>query len=493
MIKNKKTFLIILITMFIFNTKVFAISGNMSVNTTNTHVGNSFTITVNISSVAAWNIHVNATGPVNDCIINEVNYTDNALNTNKTFSTECVATGEGTITIVLSGDATSETDETIEFSDTKTINVTQSQTPNIIHVTNIRIIQKNHTMYVNDTYTLQYIITPNNSTNQNVTWSSNNKKVATVDSKGKVTAKDKGTAIITVKSVDGNIKAQSTIKVVEKPKPTTANPKSSSIKPSEPKITITMNEHNISVTKGKEYTLTAKVTGSNAGVIWESSNKEIATVENGKVQGIKEGKVTIRAKVKGTTISDVCEVKVIAEEESGIKFPNEETIVYLGINKDIELITSPADLKIDKIEYEIENEEIISVENGEIKGLTIGNSKLKIKVNGKYTAETRVIVKEEPMTLNITGYDINFSENIYSYELEIKKEKELNISSNKDIEIKGNKSLKNKSVITVINNETNKEYKIIVKKNNSLSFLFPILAIVSACICSYTFIKRRKK
>ena len=147
-----------------------------------------------------------------------------------------------------------------------------------MHVTSVTVTPSKHTMYVGDTYQLAYQVKPSSATDKNVIWSSNNKKVATVKNDGTVTAKSKGTTIITVKSVDGNIKAQSTIKVVEKPKPTTANPKSSSIKPSEPKIAITMSEHNISVTKGKEYTLTAKITGSSASIIWSSSDEKIATV-----------------------------------------------------------------------------------------------------------------------------------------------------------------------------------------------------------------------
>ena len=44
---------------------------------------------------------------------------------------------------------------------------------------------------------------PENATNKNITWSSNNEEVATVEN-GVITAKKEGTAIITVTTEDGN-------------------------------------------------------------------------------------------------------------------------------------------------------------------------------------------------------------------------------------------------------------------------------------------------
>jgi uncharacterized protein YjdB len=49
---------------------------------------------------------------------------------------------------------------------------------------------------------------PVGATNKNVTWSSSNKSVATVDSKGKVTLKAKGRVTITLNTVDGGKQAK---------------------------------------------------------------------------------------------------------------------------------------------------------------------------------------------------------------------------------------------------------------------------------------------
>ena len=106
--KKIKFLVFSLIIMLTFNLNVYAeTGGKLEVSSTNVYVGDSFTVTVKTFSAAAWNIHVSASGPVNDCSIVEANVTNDALDTDKTFSTTCTTTGEGTVTITLSGDVAS--------------------------------------------------------------------------------------------------------------------------------------------------------------------------------------------------------------------------------------------------------------------------------------------------------------------------------------------------------------------------------------------------
>lgn len=60
-------------------------------------------------------------------------------------------------------------------------------------------------------------ITPDNATNKNVQWSSSEPSIVTVDNNGKVTAKKRGTAIITVMSTDGGYTASCTVNVTNPP------------------------------------------------------------------------------------------------------------------------------------------------------------------------------------------------------------------------------------------------------------------------------------
>ena len=132
--KRIKIILMLLISMFIFKINAFAASGNLSVSKSSVYVGESFTVSVNVNSAAAWNVHVSATGPVQNCSINQADATADAMDTNKTFTATCTATATGTITINLNGDVTSAMDgNSVIISGNKTVNVvakpTQPTTP----------------------------------------------------------------------------------------------------------------------------------------------------------------------------------------------------------------------------------------------------------------------------------------------------------------------------------------------------------------------------
>ena len=128
--KKVKYLIISLISIFAFNINVFAASGSLGVSSSSVYVGDSFTVTANVSSAAAWNIHVSASGPVSGCSINQADATADAMDTNKTFSATCTATGTGTITIRLSGDVTSASDgNAVNVSGSRSVTVSNRPTP----------------------------------------------------------------------------------------------------------------------------------------------------------------------------------------------------------------------------------------------------------------------------------------------------------------------------------------------------------------------------
>ena len=104
--KKLKLLIIMIIMLFIGVMSVNAASATIKTNKTKVEVGDSFTLSVVMKSAAAWNIHAKSAGPASNCIINQADASSDANDTNKTFSTVCKATGEGTITISLSGDIT---------------------------------------------------------------------------------------------------------------------------------------------------------------------------------------------------------------------------------------------------------------------------------------------------------------------------------------------------------------------------------------------------
>lgn len=96
----------------------------IKINKDNLKVGDTFEVEVSFSQIAAWNVHLNATGPVENCLINEADVTEDTLDTDKKFTASCKATGTGTIELKLSGDVTQDsTGKTTTLSDSLSIKV----------------------------------------------------------------------------------------------------------------------------------------------------------------------------------------------------------------------------------------------------------------------------------------------------------------------------------------------------------------------------------
>lgn len=83
-------------------------------------------------------------------------------------------------------------------------------TVNPVKTTAITVNKTQVKLKVKKSFTLKTKLTPGNST-EAVTYKTSNKKVATVSSKGKITAKKAGTATITVKSGNQSVKVQVTV------------------------------------------------------------------------------------------------------------------------------------------------------------------------------------------------------------------------------------------------------------------------------------------
>lgn len=95
-----------------------------------------------------------------------------------------------------------------------TSNTKPSQT---VKVTSVSLNKTSAEIYLNNStgFSVSATVSPSNATNKNITWSSSNSNIASVNN-GYITAHNPGTATITVKTVDGN--KQASINVVVKKK-----------------------------------------------------------------------------------------------------------------------------------------------------------------------------------------------------------------------------------------------------------------------------------
>ncbi|MGL1885147.1 MAG: Ig-like domain-containing protein [Reichenbachiella sp.] len=86
-----------------------------------------------------------------------------------------------------------------------------------IAVTGVALDQSSITLVLNGSAQLVETVSPANATNQDVSWSSSNPSVVSVDNNGLVSALGTGTATITVSTDDSGFDATSTITVIDQP------------------------------------------------------------------------------------------------------------------------------------------------------------------------------------------------------------------------------------------------------------------------------------
>ncbi len=80
-----------------------------------------------------------------------------------------------------------------------------------INVRSIALSEENINLYVEDVHKLNPILTPKDTTEKNITWSSSNSNIATVDQSGNVVAKGVGDVIVTAKAENGSTSSASII------------------------------------------------------------------------------------------------------------------------------------------------------------------------------------------------------------------------------------------------------------------------------------------
>lgn len=189
----------------------------------------------------------------------------------------------------------------------------------IIDVTKVEISQASATMTVGDKLTLTATVLPDNATDKNVTWSTDNSTVAGVDQNGTVTANWVGEAVIT--ATCGKVSASCAITVERGYVEITG---------------ITLNQTQLTLKVGERATLTATVSPADATdqeITWKSDNAAVATVTPyGLVKAVKAGTAEIIAQAGNFTTS--CTVKVIKEDDPVI-MPNGVTITpaYVALNR----------------------------------------------------------------------------------------------------------------------------------------------------------------
>ena len=319
---------------------------------------------------------------------------ENATNKNVTWksSNEEVATVIGGIVTAIGEGETLITVTTIDGNKTATCKVIVEK--NVINVERVSLNKNNEIIKEGETLALNATVLPENATNKNVTWETSNAEIATVDNNGIVTGLKAGTAVIAVKTVDGSKTATCTI-TVEKD---------------------IINVKSVELDKGTEELEVGEIiilkqtvlpeNATNKNVTWETSNSEIATVENGKVIALKPGTVTIIVKTVDGNKTAECTI-VVKETESepedkevkveSIELEQKEITLQVSDKTTLIVKFNPELPSNTKVKWESSNEKVAIVdENGIVKAVGVGKATITVTSNdGGFTSQCKVKVTKQ--------------------------------------------------------------------------------------------------
>ena len=265
------------------------------------------------------------------------------------------------------------------------------------NVTGVRLVPESLEILTGETGKLTAVLEPEDAAVQTVLWSSSDENVAAVDENGNVTTVSEGSAVITVKTVDGGYEASCEVTVL-------------------PHATgIHLDKEHCSLTEGESCTLTAYVEPENAGsrnVIWSSSDEGTAAVdENGTVTAISEGSAVITVTTEDGGYTASCEITVKRQVISVTGVTLDHNTLTLTEGDTFWLIASvtPEDADNQSVIWSSSDEGTAAVdEDGAVTAVSEGSAVITVTTeDGGYTASCEVTVERQ--VISVTGVTLDQS------------------------------------------------------------------------------------
>ena len=251
--------------------------------------------------------------------------------------------------------------------------------------TGIKLNKTDIVLGTTESYALSTTVTNGNLSQ--VTFSTGNKKIATVDSNGKITAVGVGTSKITAKTYNGKT-ASCTVTVKKLAD------------------SITLNKTSITLGVGEKYDLNSSIPNNTAAYyrLYYSNNTAIASVQKsgGLVTAKTAGTTTIRCKLSnGKTASCTVTVKKLADSITLNK-----TSITLGVGEKYDLNSSiPNNTAAYYRLYYSNNTAIASVQKsgGLVTAKTAGTTTIRCKLSNGKEAICKVTVKSAPSRVTVSN------------------------------------------------------------------------------------------
>jgi len=256
-------------------------------------------------------------------------------------------------------------------------------------VTSVKLNYSSYKLGLKKTIKLTPTVSTQTATNKNVTWKSDNTKVATVDKHGKVTGKALGYATITATAQDGSQEeASCEIRVV-----TLVS-------------SISLNSTSKSLYVGDRYDLKATINPKNAtykSPLWKSSNTNVATVDSsGTVTALKEGTALITAEAMDSSGKKaICYLTVSNRiPATGITLQDTEITMVQSEKKSVQIAMIPS-TSSDGVKWSSNDSSVASVDKktGVITAKSTGVANITVMTDSGKKATIQVTV----IGLNVTS------------------------------------------------------------------------------------------
>ncbi|HJC23103.1 MAG TPA: Ig-like domain-containing protein [Candidatus Eisenbergiella merdavium] len=192
--------------------------------------------------------------------------------------------------------------------------------PQTVKATGVSVNPSSLEGRVGESGSISVTVSPDNASNKNVSFSSDNGSVADVDGNGHVSFRGEGSAVITVKTEDGGHTATVSVKVT-----------------GDTTDSLTVNE--MRITAGETKAADVKITGSVSSRSFSIADTKYATVDgDGSIKAIRSGTTELTVKVTfldGQTRTGTAKLTVEAAEVKGISL--DQTKVTLKVGETLKL------------------------------------------------------------------------------------------------------------------------------------------------------------
>lgn len=269
---------------------------------------------------------------------------------------------------------------------TATIKVTNTYKPTV-DVESVTLSESKLDMFVGDSETLTATVLPAEATEKDVTWTSSDPKVATVDENGKVTAVKAGTATITV-SVKSNPELTDTceVTVTDQIFPVTG-------------VALTPDKATLNVGETQKLTVEfAPTNATNKHVTWVSSNEAVATVADGIVTAVGKGTATITVTTEDGNHTATCEITVKIPV-SGVTLNPTSIALVVGSTKQLIATVEPANADDSTVIWRSGDTNVATVDqNGNVTAVGVGSTTITATAGGK-NATCKITVTAKPVPI----------------------------------------------------------------------------------------------